>query len=150
MREMDEQARRLLTPENDRQTRFAEFDAVVRPLRHPLLGEEIAMRRHERTLVVIERLLEAEVITAPEAAFFRGELFRVRGERGDDALAIEQFRAATAVDDAPKAAYRNLGFVLRRTGDRAGALEALRRYIELSPDANDRAMVDAYIQELTQ
>jgi Flp pilus assembly protein TadD len=113
-----------------------------------LLNDEIAMRKHERSLVVIERLQEAELLTAAEAAFYRGELFRVRGEEGDDSRAIAEYREAAAARDPLPVTHRNLGLVLQRVGDRAGAREAFQRYVELAPAANDRAMVETYIQEL--
>jgi predicted Zn-dependent protease len=149
LRKMAEEAQRLLTPENARGTRTAEFDDAVRRLRVMLLGDEVAMRKHKRSEVVIARLLEAELITPAEAAFYRGELFRVRGEKGDDERAVAQYREAVAGVAPVPLAYRNLGLVLRRSGDRAGARESFQRYVELAPDANDRAMVDAYIRELT-
>lgn len=145
---MRELAKPLLTPENQREVRMAEFDAGVRRFREMLLSDEVAMRKHARTEVVLERMLEAELISEADAAFYRGELHRVRGEKGDDALAIEQYRKSVASGEGPPVAYRNLGLVLRRTGDRAGARLAFQRYVELAPEAKDRAMVDTYIQEL--
>lgn len=150
LREMAAQAERLVTLENEGGTRTAEFDNAVRRFRTMLLNDEVAMRKHARTSVVIERLLEAELITPAEAAFYRGDLFRVRGEKGDDALAIAQYREAVAAKDPLALAHRNLGLVLRRSGDRARAREAFQSYVDLAPDANDRAMVDTYIQELAQ
>lgn len=149
LREMAARADALVTPENDRSTRAAEFDEVVAPLRPMLLGDEVAMRKHARSEVVIDRLVESELITQAQAAFYRGELYRVRGEEGDDALAIAQFRRAVATQSPEPVAFRNLGFALRRGGDRAGARDALQRYLELSPESNDRSMVEVYIQELT-
>jgi len=148
LREMAAQGQRLLTSHNERGTRTKQFDDAVARFRLMLLNDEIAMRKHERSLVVIERLQEAELLTAAEAAFFRGELFRVRGEEGDDARAIAEYREAAAARDSLPVTQRNLGLVLQRVGDRAGAREAFQRYVELAPDANDRAMVETYIQEL--
>lgn len=148
LREMAEQGQRLLTAQNERGTRTKEFDDAVARFRVMLLNDEVAMRKHERSLVVIERLAEAELITAAEAAFYRGELFRVRGDTGDDARAIAEYRGALAARDPLPVAHRNLGLVLRRAGDRAGAREEFQRYVELAPNANDREMVETYIQEL--
>ena len=150
LREMAAQGQRLLTPTNERGTRTAEFHDAVGSLRPMLLSDEVSMRKHARTNVVIDRLLEAETISLEAAAFYRGELFRVRGEKGDDLLAIAQYRQAISGPEAPPAAHRNLGLVLRRSGQKELARDAFQRYVELAPDANDRAMVDAYIQELSQ
>jgi predicted Zn-dependent protease len=149
LREMASRAQGLLTAENERGTRTAEFDNAVSRLRVMLLNDEVAMRKHARSEVVIDRLLEAELITKAEAAFYRGELHRVRGDKGDDLRAIQHYREAVSAPDPVPLAHRNLGLVLRRSGDRIGAREAFQRYVELAPDANDRTMVDTYIQELT-
>lgn len=147
---MAEEAQELLTPENSRATRSLEFNQAVGRFRVMLLNDEVAMRKHARTEVVIDRMLKAEILTPGEAAFYRGELFRVRGERGDDALAIAEYRKAVAEREPLAVAHRNLGLVLRRVGDLAGARESFQRYVELAPAATDRAMVDTYIQEITR
>ncbi len=145
---MRELAKPLVTTANDRETRTAEFNAVVTPLRAGLLYDEVAMRKHERTEVVLQRLLEVELISPGDVAFFRGELFRLRAEKGDEERAIESYRKAIDSGQTLPVAHRNLGLLLRRRGDRAGARASFQRYVELAPDANDRSMVDTYIQEL--
>jgi predicted Zn-dependent protease len=148
LRELRAQGERLVTAENARTTRTAEFDNVVGRLRPAFLADEVAMRKHDRSEVVITRLREAELISEAEAAYYRAELFRVRGEEGDLARAAALYREAVAKLDELPLAHRSLGLVLRRMGDKPGARAAFERYVELAPQANDRTMVDAYIQEL--
>jgi predicted Zn-dependent protease len=150
LRDMAAQGEKLLTPQNDRNTGAARFDEVVVSMRTMLLSDEIAMRKHERTNVVIDRLLETETISPEAAAFFRAELFRVRGEKGDAVRAVALYREAISGPEAPPLAYRNLGLVLRRLGEKDLAREAFENYLARAPDANDRAMVETYIQELAQ
>jgi len=150
LRDMAAQAQKLLAPQNERNTGAAQFDAAVVSYRMMLLNDEITMRKHERSNVVIDRLLEEETISLEAAAFFRGELYRVRGEKGDDLRAVAQYREAVTGAEPPPQAYRNLGLVLRRLGEKALAREAFQNYVEHAPDATDRAMVDTYVQELTQ
>ena len=50
--------------------------------------------------------------------------------------------------DAPAAAFREHGIALRARGERAPAAQALRRYLELSPDADDAAFIQMYLAEL--
>jgi predicted Zn-dependent protease len=148
LRELREQGERLVSEQNARTTRTAEFDHVVGALRPAFLADEVAMRKHDRSEVVIARLREAELISEAEAAYYRAELFRVRGEEGDLDMAAALYREAVAKLDEFPLAHRSLGLVLRRMGDKPGARAAFARYVELAPEANDRAMVDAYIQEL--
>ena len=145
---MKAEGERLVTAHNERQTHTMPFNEIVRPLRLMLLGDEIGQRKHDRTEVVIRRLQEAELISDAEAAYFRGEAFRVRGNKGDLELAAAEYRKALVSHDPLPATFRNLGLVLRRGGDVPGAREAFERYVELVPDASDRAMVESYIEEL--
>jgi predicted Zn-dependent protease len=148
LRVLKAEGERLVTAENERETRTMPFNEIVRPLRLMLLGDEIGQRKHDRTEVVVARLQEAELISEAEAAFFRGEAFRVRGEKGDLELASAEYRKALVSHDPLAVTHRNLGLVLRRSGDGAGAREAFERYVESAPAASDRAMVESYIEEL--
>jgi predicted Zn-dependent protease len=148
LRVLKAEGERLLTSHNERITRTMEFNEIVRPMRLMLLGDEIGQRKHDRTDVVITRLQEAELLSEADAAFFRGEAFRVRGEKGDLELAAAEYRKALVSHDPLPVTHRNLGLVLRRNGDAVAAREAFERYVELAPEASDRAMVESYIEEL--
>jgi tetratricopeptide (TPR) repeat protein len=143
-----ERAIGLVTPENDRKTCAQSFDEAVRRFRASLLSDEVAMRKHARTSLLIDRLLQAEILSPGDAAFYHGELYRVRDEPGDVERAIACYREAIAFGQVLPVAYRSLGLLLRRVGDREGAREAFLRYRELAPEASDRAMIDAYLADL--
>lgn len=73
--------------------------------------------------------------------YWEGEAFRLRDRDGDRARAAEAYAAAVALPDAPPEAWRAHGYALVRAGNRAEGQAALARYLELSPDAADAAMV---------
>ncbi len=54
---------------------------------------------------------------------------------------VALIREAIALDPANPAHYRRLGLVYRDSGDPASACVALRKYIEMEPDASDRGIV---------
>ena len=57
---------------------------------------------------------------------------------------------AEAIDEpgAPPEAWRERGMSLRAAGNKPEALSALQHYLELAPNADDRAFVLSYIDEL--
>ena len=62
---------------------------------------------------------------------------------GTDAAA--HYRRAIELDAGSVEAHRGLGLVLLKSGDRAAARTELSRYLELRPDAPDRAYVQQYL-----
>lgn len=71
----------------------------------------------------------------------RGELYRTRGHQRDLTRAAEFYAKAVELDPSLAAAYRGLGLSLLKTGQQSAGAQALRRYLELAPDAPDAAMI---------
>lgn len=79
--------------------------------------------------------------------FFQGEMYRQRGFEGDMELAKESYLLATQASKPVADAYRNLGYMSLKQGDPSRASAEFRRYLELKPDADDRAMIEFYLLE---
>ncbi len=73
--------------------------------------------------------------------FHEAEVWRLRGEKGDDLHAAQGYAAAIAFPDAPPEAWRNHGYALAKAGRREEAKAALSRYLALAPQASDAPMV---------
>jgi regulator of sirC expression with transglutaminase-like and TPR domain len=73
--------------------------------------------------------------------YAEGEMYRLRGKEGDDAKALAAYEAAEASGGTPAELHRSAGLVRLRQGDRAKAVSAFARYLELRPDATDREMI---------
>jgi beta-barrel assembly-enhancing protease len=73
--------------------------------------------------------------------FYEGEIWRLRGQKCDSALAGQSYAAAIAFPDAPPAAWRAHGYQLLRDGRADEGKAALSRYLALAPQAPDAAMV---------
>ena len=67
-----------------------------------------------------------------------------RPPRSAAALQAEAIQAPAA----PPAAFREHGYARRAAGDDAGARDALARYLQLAPDAPDRAFVERDLASL--
>ena len=98
------------------------------------------MGRYDALDVVLQRLGDGG-----EASYWRGEMYRRSGEH-DKALAA--YRKATASDNAPAAAHRGLGLTLWSLEREREARQAFTRYLVAAPQAEDTAMIRAYIEDL--
>ena len=75
--------------------------------------------------------------------FNEGEIWRLRGssKREDEARAAEGYAAAIMYPDAPADAWRWHGIMLLKQGRGTEARAAFARYLQLSPNAPDAALV---------
>jgi tetratricopeptide (TPR) repeat protein len=77
----------------------------------------------------------------PDLWFARGELYRTRGNQRDLAHAAEFYTRAIDLDATRAEAYRGLGLSLIKSGQPSEGQGALRRYLELKPDASDVRLI---------
>jgi tetratricopeptide (TPR) repeat protein len=59
--------------------------------------------------------------------------------------AVALYRAALAIDTANPIIYKRLGMAYRDMGDPAGASQAFRKYLEMEPDAPDKAEFQQFL-----
>lgn len=113
-----------------------------------LMEDQIDTNRYGRTQALLER--HAAMGVEPSLVqYFYGEMYRQRGEAGDEERAAEAYRQSIALGAPPPGAYRNLGYLCLKRGDAAAAQENFRRYLEAAPDADDRAMIEFYLEDET-
>lgn len=123
------------------------YRANIRPQLAAWLKDDLRRRDWGQTFHLLSRL-EGEGEDMGLLSFWRGEVYRLRRAEGDTLLAQNAYRAATAHDDAPAAAWRELGEASRKLGDKAAAREAFTTYIARSPEAQDRWLVEAGLKNL--
>jgi predicted Zn-dependent protease len=124
----------------------ARYRERLKSIRMMLFEDELRLRQFPRTIIVLDRLAGAAP-RDPDLHYFYGELYRARDEGGDLVRAREAYERSIAAGDAPAVAWRGLGLVLRKQGDRRRSSEALKVYLERSPNAPDRALLQAYVTE---
>ena len=111
-----------------------------------LMEDQLATNRFGRTRELLER--HASVGVEPSLVrYFYGEMFRQRGGEGDAELAIAAYRHSIEGGSPPSKAYSNLGYLLLKQGDTDAARDSFRTYLEVDPDASDRAMIEFYLEE---
>ncbi len=112
-----------------------------------MLRDELRQRSFKRTDVVLDHLMENGAGPG-EIHFFRGEYYRLRGEEGDGEKALAAYKDALENEGTPPETYRALGLMYYRAGDTDEARAYFSRYLEAAPEAEDRAMIRAYLDRL--
>ena len=111
-----------------------------------LMGDQLQSNRYGRTEVILERH-EVLGIDPALTAYFRGRMYVQRGDAGDEVLARDTFARSIATGRAPPEAFRDLGYLLLKTGDLPAARAQFARYLESAPAAKDRSMIEFYLNE---
>lgn len=109
------------------------------------LDDELGRRSRADSLVLLERLERSgdpPEILRPR----RAEILRRSGKPEDLAEAARLLEALVEEGQASARAWRLLGQVAKARGDQAKAREAFRRYLELEPEAPDRALIEWEMQ----
>ena len=125
------------------------FRAATGPFLKHWLDGELSRRMFTTSVQVIGDLRQT---CPPERkglyTFYLGEAHHRRNKGDDRSQAEALYAEAINEPGAPADAWREHGMSLRAAGDKAEARAALQHYLELAPDADDRAFVLGYIDEL--
>jgi predicted Zn-dependent protease len=111
-----------------------------------LMEDQIDTNRFGRTEVLLDRHRQMGV-QEELVHFFHGEMYRQRDEAGDMEFAIKAYTLAAQGDNPVPDAYRNLGYIYLKQDNLPQAQYNFRQYLELEPDADDRAMIEFYLNE---
>jgi predicted Zn-dependent protease len=125
------------------------YRAAIRPFLDRWLREELRRRDFGETLNLLDRL-GAHGEDRGVVEFYRGEVYRIRRGDGDRARASAHYTAAIAQPDAPAGAWEQLGEFAQVDGHNADAASYFTTYLARAPNAQDRALVQARITQLTQ
>lgn len=123
------------------------YRAIIRPHLAGWIEDEHRHRDFGRLLHLLDRLgRDGEDLGVIN--YHKGEVYRRRREDGDDLLALNAYRAATAHPDVPVAAFRELGDLENRAGNKIAARDALNKYRELAPQADDLWIIEDQLARL--
>ncbi len=127
----------------------SEYRAAMRPFLARWLDAELSRRMYDTAIQVIgDRKAGASEDEAGLFAFYLAEAHRRRGKDGDAATAAKLYAEAITHADAPAAAWREQGHVLRAQQQPAAAAEAFRQYLTRAPAAADRAFIEQDLKAL--
>lgn len=121
----------------------ARYRAALAPWLPQLLEDQIKLNDFGASEYIIQSL--AEIGWTAPLWHARGELYRMRGAPRDLVNAAQFYAQAIALDEAHAEAHRGLGLSLLKTGQAAAGQQALRRYLDLKPDAADAKLIGMMI-----
>ncbi|NIJ16421.1 M48 family metallopeptidase [Sphingobium vermicomposti] len=124
------------TSRDDGADRYA---AAVAPWLPTLLDDQVKLNDFGASDFIISSL--AERGWTPTLLVARGDLYRARGNPRDLTMAAEFYGKAAEMNASLPEAQRGLGLALIKTGRRSEGTSALRRYLELKPNASDANMI---------
>ena len=137
-------AKEVTTPATDERGR-GRYLAAIAEHRQTWLDDQVKLNDPGASLYIVRNL--ARDGWTGLLRYFEGEIWRLRGQKGDSVLAGQSYAAAVALPDAPPEAWRMHGYHLLREGQAEEGRAALNRYLALAPQAPDAPMVRA---ELTR
>jgi beta-barrel assembly-enhancing protease len=120
-------------------TNQAEYRAALSKWWPQLIDDQIKLNDFGATNFLLEQL--ASDGWTPELLYAKGELHRARAKDDDFSKASEYYREAVAKQPLMAEAWRGLGLVLTRSGDVSAGKKALRKYLEIEPQAVDKALI---------
>lgn len=135
------------------------FDANVGPWKHQFIMDELRLEKWDNMLRLV-KILESSGVAEDKIAFYRGEVFRRRGNEGDpDAeeldgrrddidRAFDHYRKAADMNTQIPEAYRSLGLMYEAKDMPSKAKQAYLKYLELMPDAKDAKMIKYMIDSM--
>lgn len=111
-----------------------------------LMEDQLDTNRFGRTRELLER--HREIGVEPSLVYyFYGEMFRQRNEEGDMQLAMDSYLHSIEAGAPPPDAFKSLGYLHLKSGDNTAAQIQFRKYLEIDPTADDRAMIEFYLEE---
>lgn len=134
----------LLKDDDNGEVGRERFVETTAGLRLASLEADLAAYRYRQIILVLSSP-EQRREYPPEAAFYLGEAYRLRGEKGDDNAAEREFNSVIGAAPQFPPAHRALGLLYYKHGDMTRAAPLLRHYLELAPGAVDRAYVEYYL-----
>ena len=111
-----------------------------------LMEDQLDTNRFGRTQILLERHL-ALGVEPSLVYYFYGEMFRQRGAEDDRKHAMDAYLHSVEAGTAPADAYKNLGYLHLKNGENDAAKVQFRKYLEVDPAADDRAMIEFYLEE---
>lgn len=113
------------------------------------LRDELNLRNFGKTEWLLDTLIRRGDNLC-ELHFCKGELYRLRGEDGDNEKALQEYEIAAQMGSPPPETYRAMGLIYMKDNRKEEAVNAFNTYLELSSEPSDEQMILHMIKEIEQ
>ena len=124
------------------------YQKMVSALRLEMLEDYLAIGKYQSVLLMLTNSNDFNRYP-PEAKFYLGEAYRLRGEEGDSTRAAQAYQYAIVHAPYFVASYRALGIHYMKAKQMQEADKLFSKYLQLAPDAPDRAYIENYRASLS-
>jgi predicted Zn-dependent protease len=124
------------------------YQAHIGSLRVRLLADYLELGQYQSVLLILTAK-DAFARYPPSAWFYLGEAYRLRDNKGDTDLALKAYQTAAAQVPTFAPPYKALGLHFMKAGQTEQAVSYFNRYLELAPEAPDRAYIEMYRSRMT-
>lgn len=121
-----------------------EYNHLLEEYYPELISAELSKQLPGRTETLLEHLAQRNIGTLP-INYYWGIFYKNRQEEGDVELAKSYFRKAIEDNNSPAEVYRDLGYILLKEKDLSSAKTLFNNYLERSPNASDKEMIEFYL-----
>lgn len=139
-------AKLMLEADNSFKTNEAAYVEAFKPQYFEFMLDQLAVQDLGRTEALLERH-EQIGIPMGMVTYFKGQMYKLRKQEGDEKLAQEAFITAIDLPHCPPEAHRELGYLLLRSNP-TQAKYHLQHYLDLTESASDHEMVRFYLQSI--
>lgn len=119
------------------------YQKMVSALRLEMLEDYLAIGKYQSVLLMLTNSNDFNRYP-PEAKFYLGEAYRLRGEDGDSTRAAQAYQYAIVHAPHFVKSYRALGIHYMKAKQIQDADKLFSKYLQLAPDAPDRAYIENY------
>jgi predicted Zn-dependent protease len=125
----------------------ARFMEIISPLILDNATLDLSMGRFSSAQNGIERFLQIEPKNS-RAHYLLGELHRQRKDEADIEKAIAEYNLSIACDPSNPAPHKGIGLIFYKQAKYPEAAAAFKKYLILSPDADDAEYIQQYIKAI--
>jgi len=123
----------------------ADYAKAMANVRVDNIEGQLATGRAKSALIALEYPEHMSELP-PHAPYYVGEAYRLRGDNGDALRAEQSYLKAVTAAPEFSPSYRALGVHYLKLNQYSEAVRYLARYLELAPEAKDRAYVQKYLK----